>query len=281
MTRWRKSIAALAGIGLVSGCQQPKRTDTERGPNATEQPAARPALPVTQPVMDREALLLAVMHAASEAALGRTDLEEQRKLDGRPFELRMRFGCDGPAVNDHTQSRGWSFDEKRRVLSLTIEPEIADDFPLVQSLQSERYEAVEGFWFHRPWLLKASCPTPSKREQGDDEAPSPVEPASTATFPPPRTGIAQFFTKTDARTHRRDNRPYTTTKVLAEGETPSGEGYDLVISGRLRRLTDGRVIACKSESPTEPPSCIISAQFDDVVIDTPGTSETLAKWLGA
>lgn len=281
MMRWRKSMVALASTCLISGCQEQKKPDAERRPAATEQPAVRPALPVAQPTMDRAALLLAAMRAASEAALGRTDEEEQRKLDGRRFELRMRFGCDSTAPDDQTQSRGWSFDEKRHVLSLTVEPEIADGFPVIQSLESEGYEAGEGFWFHRPWLLKAACPAVPEREQDPDEAPPPVETPPTALFPPQRIGIAQFFTKTDARTHRRDNRPYKTTKVLAEGETPSAAGYDLVISGRLRRLTDGRVIACRNESLAAPPSCIISAQFDNVSIETPGTGETIAKWSGA
>jgi hypothetical protein len=284
MMQWRHCVTAAAGVCLVAGCQQPD----ERQPEATKAAAAAPVLPVAQPVLDREALLMAVMHAASGAALGKDDAEWQRKLDGQRFALRMRFGCNG-ASHDAKQPRGWRFDKERRVLSLHVEADIAKDAPLIRSLALSGYEAVEGFWIHRPWLLRADCPVVPARGEAtavasgkatdapaaDKAKPSPAP----AALPPPQIGIAQFFTPTDARTHRRDDRAYEATKVLGEGELPSATGYDLVISGRLRQLVDGRVIACTVDSTTAPPRCIISAQLDGVSIELPGSGKAIANWL--
>ena len=90
--------------------------------------------------------------------------------------------------------------------------------------------------------------------------------------------MAQFFTKTDPRTGRRDDRPYEATKVLAEGEQPSADGYNLVLSGRLRAQPLGRVISCRSSSVDAAPQCIVSAHFDRVWIENPRSKEILASW---
>ena len=94
----------------------------------------------------------------------------------------------------------------------------------------------------------------------------------------PQIGVAQFFTNTDPRTGRRDHRPYESTKVLAENEQPSADGYNLVLSGRLRAQPLGRVISCRSAGVEAPPQCIVSADFDRVWIENPRTKEILANW---
>ena len=94
----------------------------------------------------------------------------------------------------------------------------------------------------------------------------------------PRVGIAQFFTKADSRTGRRDQRAYETTKVLAEGERPSPEGYNFVLSGRLRALPEGRVINCRAPSFDRPPDCVVSAEFDRVWIERPNSKAVVAEW---
>jgi hypothetical protein len=295
MIRRRNCIFALATISLTFGCQQPNETRKQADP-ASSTAAMVPALPIVVPPLSREGLLLAVAHAASAAALGQSDTDEQRKLDGKRFELRMRFGCDDGTVTTPDDPRSWAFDEKRRVLSLQVKAELSKKLPLIEELSGDSYEAVEGFWIRRPWLLTAACPATPPKEEPQDAASEGASPAKAeakqaasekpaATPSPdadltPRIGIAQFFTPTDARTHRRDNRAYKTTRVLKTGETPSANGYDLVISGRLRRLADGRVIACRIDNPSAPPDCILSAEFDKVSIELP-TGEIIAKWSSA
>lgn len=123
---------------------------------------------------------------------------------------------------------------------------------------------------HKPQVQPTTSSTPASAA---DEKEEPV--------PSLQIGLAQFFTETDARTHRRDKRAYTATKVLAEGARPSQEGYDLVITGRLRRLKNGAVITCTNRASDLPPDCVISAEFDTVAIEDPITGETIATWSSA
>lgn len=291
MIRRRNCIFALATISLTFGCQQPDEARKDANPAGSTAPMV-PALPIVVPPLSREGLLLAVVHAASAAALGQADTEAQRQLDGKRFELRMRFGCGGETPATPDDPRSWTFDAKRRVLSLQVKPELGKKLPLMEELSGDTYEAVEGFWIRRPWLLTSACPASPPEEAAPEAAASPQtdtkqvaseKPAATPSPDAdltPRIGIAQFFTPTDARTHRRDNRAYKTTRVLKEGEAPSAAGYDLVISGRLRRLADGRVIACRVADPSAPPDCILSAEFDKVSIELP-SGEVIAKWSSA
>ncbi len=288
MMQWRYSTAAVAVLCLSSGCQQQPQPSAT--PQATDTVPAKPALPLVEPPYDREALLLAARRAASNAALGRPDVDWQRALDGKPFELKLRFGCgegDGDAP-----AHGWTFDAKRRVLSFRVQPGITGNDSMIDALGLAGYEAVEGFWIRRPWLLAAACPaaptprptdaepSPTAKASAPPSARASVVPAAKPSPAPlvPRIGLAQFFTKTDARTIRRGKRAYEATKILADGASPSTEGYDLVITGRLRRLNDGSVIACVNRGADTPPDCIISAQVDTVAIQQPDSGEAIATW---
>lgn len=280
-------IALVAATCLLSGCEQRRSPDAERPPVAPVSPGPTSELPPVDSTLNRQDLLAAIARAASNAALGASDAEEQRKLDGKRFEFRMRFGCQSASEDQAEPSRTWRFDERRRILSLTILPEISLGSRLIGMLQNGKYEAVEGFWIHRPWLLEAGCPAmpsaPPEASPSPTPSPhsSPAPLAKPAAASSPSLAIAQFFTSADTRTQRRDNRPYRATSVLAEGELPSKDGYDLVISGRLQRLADGRVIACRITSAAIPPSCIVSAQFDTVAIAAPGSRQPIARWSGS
>lgn len=95
---------------------------------------------------------------------------------------------------------------------------------------------------------------------------------------PPRFGIAQFFTSDDPRTRRRDSRPYEANHTLAEGEAISSQGYDLVMSGRLRALPGRGVIHCSARGADSPPECVVSVQFLRVWIEQPDTRQVIAEW---
>ena len=97
---------------------------------------------------------------------------------------------------------------------------------------------------------------------------------------PPRIGIAQYFTKDDPRTRRRDSRPYEANHTLDEGKAISSQGYNLVLAGRLRALPGRGVIHCSARGPDSPPECIISAEFLRVWIEQPDTREVIAQWGG-
>jgi hypothetical protein len=274
-------VAMLICAALLASCRptgpEEAPTDTILNNIAEE----LPTLPAVEAPLDRERLMLATIRAASAFAAGADDSAAQRELDGKRFELRIRFGC-GPA-DSQDESRGWRFDETKRTLRLRLTPDISAEDPVAAAIAAEEFEGVEGLWLHRPWLLTSACPrTPPPAPGQVDESESvpdqpPEESAGSAVW---KVGIAQFFSATDSRTARRRQRPYESTKVLDEGQRPSGQGYDFVVSGRIRALPDRRVIACAFNDTGAPPACIISVHVDRTWIERPDNRELLAEWRG-
>jgi hypothetical protein len=286
----KKSEARIAWLVLATalasaiGCRQPEAQDNAASPINAVEPAA-PRIPLPEPPMDRAALLMAIAQAASAHSAGSDDSEAQRRLDGKPFELRIRFGCRGPSNDLGGEEAGWSFDRERRTLRVRATPTISGEDEVAARIAGDAFEAVEGFWLARPWLLEAACPAtaavkavPVPPETADAPADRPAaEPAHPATMVP-KFGIAQFFTATDSRTGRRAMRPYETVKTLEQDEPVGSQGFDLVLSGRLRALPDKRIIACVSSGPDLPPNCIVSADFDRVRIERADNREIVAEW---
>jgi len=282
------SIAAnacvIATLALLAACQQPQPQDNQQAP--VEQPAPElPALPRSE-TLDRSAILAAVAQAASANSAGTDDSAAQRTLDGRQFEFQIRFGCRGPSTGLREQWLGWAVDAENNTLRVRARPTLNAQEPVVQRLGGDRFEAVEGFWIPRPWLLEAVCPANSAI---DPSAPHPKQQAKVAgtvaqeqvteQLPSsPRIGIAQFFSDTDPRTGRRSMRPYEAVKTLEPGHPLESQGFDLVLSGRLRALPDRRVIACVANGAQSPPDCIVSADFDRVRIEASGTQDVIAEW---
>jgi len=250
-----------------------------------------PAVPTPEPPIDRAALLAAVAEAASAAASGMPAPESLQSLDGRQFQLRIRFGCSGPSRELGSKPLGWTYESGTRRLRIRARPTIARDEPLAVQIGGEQFESVEGFWVARPWLLQAVCPASqavvalvddpqSEAVTGGAES-RPVESLSEEPSPTaPRVGIAQFFTSADSRTRRRDNRPYEAAKTLDEGSAIPSQGFDLVLSGRLRAIPGKGVIECVAKSADSPPECIVSAQFQRVWIEEPASGEVYAEWGG-
>jgi hypothetical protein len=237
------------------------------------------AIPLPKPPMDRAALLAAVAEARSAAAAGLDDRQAQEPLDGKEFELRIRFGCGGP-TDAKTRPLGWSVDEKGGVLRIHATPDVTKNDPAVAQMAVGDVESVEGFWLPRPWLLQASCPVngpaaPAEKPPGKPNmataAPQPAAPAL-------KVGIAQFFTANDPRTARRDERPYEVVEKLDPSTRVGEQGFELVLSGRLRALDGGRVIRCVATAADAPPSCLISASFDHVWIEDAASKERIADW---
>lgn len=223
------------------------------------------ALPKPQPELDRAALLAAVARAASAHAAGTADTALQGELDGRRFTLKLRFGCGGPS---QAGALRWSYDEDEQALTVAATPDIDTDSPLfAQPGADGPIEAVEGFWIPRPWILGDACPA-----GGEGEAAAP--PARRSSV-----GIAQYFTAEDSRVQRRSGRAYQIVRRAEPAIAPSGEGFTLVLHGRLRRWPEGNAIRCAG--PTgERPTCIISAELDRVAFENPETGLTIAEWSG-
>ena len=301
-------LTLVAGALLTGACRQASEDAAiENGSENAALPL--PPLPIAEPPIGREALLLAAARAGSAAALGRNDAAWQRGLDGKRFEVRIRFGCPARrSVTERGSRFEVRFDEEDRTLRLRAAPDLNLNDKTIALLSSETVEVVEGFWIERPWLLADGCPrVPQVRQDAGQPEASGRSPAGedAAASPPPeperpgsrtaedvkggagvpsvsdrRIGLAQFFTDVDSRTGRRDHRAYEATRVLKEGEQPSTEGYNLVLSGRLRAQPLGRVISCAVVSIDAPPQCAVSAVFDRVWIERPDSKQILAEWGG-
>lgn len=295
----RPSLSILiAAAAMVGACQQEPAEDT----TTAEDPSVnRPAVPRPRPPIDRPTLLAAVADAASATAAGVEMPESVRALDGRQFEIRIRFGCHGPTTELSERWLGWSFDPAARRIRVRAMPTISSDEPLIGRIGDDRFEAVEGFWIPRPWLLQPVCPaTAAVRQTAREDDPATAgqgraqeqeersettgiasqesdrigEPLPRA----PRIGIAQFFTERDPRSRRRGMRPYEASYTLRQNEAMSSQGYNLVLSGRLRALPDRGVIHCSVRDPDSPPECVVSAEFLRVWIEQPDTRAVVAEW---
>ena len=283
-----KRTATIAFLSMAIGCQpEPMNDEVQNRSENTVSPL--PPLPVVEPPLDRVTLLLAVAKASSAAALGRDDAADQRTLDGKTFEVRIRFGCQNLSIELPAEAGpfGVRYDASDRTLRLRASPDVTMDDARVKKLADSSIEAVEGFWMRRPWLLTDGCPAvptssaPKTAEPGKNPSPGQTDTSAEAISAPQtsqRVGLAQFYSEADPRTSRRGDRPYETTKVLSEKEQPSAAGYNLVLSGRLREFTTGRVILCRNESTNEPPECLVSVDFDRVWLEKPGSREVLAEW---
>jgi hypothetical protein len=265
------AAAALLGAGACHSRESQADEAANAANAANERTVPKLPIPTPEPPMSREQLLVATMRAASAFAVGSDDAQLQKSLANKDYELRIRFGCGGPDEASTDGPYAWTYDAKTRTLKVRATPGLSTKDAPVKALAGEAFETVEGFWLRRPWLLVSACPKPEENVASNEKA-------TPAEMPPSqRVGIAQFFTASDPRTMRRSGRPYEATKRLETDQVPSG-GFELVLTGRLVALPDGRVIACTRSETGDQPACLISAQFGKVSIERADTHEQLAQW---
>jgi len=247
------TIALLAAPGC--GPKPPERQRNTAKSAPVEQAPVVPN-PLAEPQLDREQLIFDAMRALSAAALGHNDSKEQAGLKGREFELRMRFGCPGLPT---TASRSWSYDGQKHVLRARISADVAAEGVPASDLLLKGYEGVAGFVVEQPLLLSAGCPAPQ---------------FGTLSTGEPTIAVAQLFTAEDSRVQRPE-KTYEITKAIDESARPT-QGLDLVASGRLDELSDGRVIHCAFADG--PPACLVAAKFDRIAIENPVDGSVLDEW---
>ncbi len=268
----RLAILAIAGSSvMLVQCDRDKPESAPQEPVATE-PAPTPV--ITAPTaMTRENLLSAVSRAASSYAAGEK-LEGSDPLVGRPFAIRMPFGCSGPQPEPAGPAGDglarWSWGPERKTIQLTLTPgDWLNTALIAGAAGGSDWEAVEGFWVPRPWLGKEACSSVRADPlQSGEVAPSPQT-----------VGLAAVFKADESRVGRRNGRAYTFT-IRADGDTPLEApvgGYSAVVEGRLAAFPDGRAIRCRASSPDQRPVCIAAVQLDRVAFQT-AAGQTLSEW---
>jgi hypothetical protein len=278
--RWLAAAAAVivlvAAIVLLVRPHRPQPAPPA-APSAPA-PAAAPAVELPQPIppLDRGALIEAARAAADAYASGkplpRTDAPS---IVGRKFELRLAFGCWGPATQDVGEVGRWLYDPKRKTIRITAHRENWSDVAWIAELAaSEDIEAVEGFWIPRPWTRDEGCPPVAPAVAADPAA------QASAVSDAQTLGLAAFFARDGSRVVRRDSKPYEFVQKAEADPGTAPRRYDLLIAGRVAGYGDGQAVRCHAGSPRQRPVCLIAVDFESVALLDPRTGETLATWGG-
>lgn len=282
----------LGGGGFLLG-----RATTPSAERSVEGDATQAALPLPAPTwagpLSRPDLISLASLAADTTAAGMAPDDELVRSEGRRFEIRLPFGCDGPAAPD--AAAGWSFDEANRALRVFIAPVrwSADNW-LPPAAEVGAIEAIEGFWIERPWTSSEACPKRppapdagqepgedrdadrARPDAGNDEASGPAARLST---PPPSTfAIGQVHTSESSRSGRREGDAYRAVVRVAPDELDTSQGFRLRISGRLAGAAGPAPVICRQADPAQRPVCLLTAAIDEIAIENPATGETLATW---
>jgi hypothetical protein len=273
-TPWKLGpLVTVAALAFALGAcdegpkSQPQEIQSEPAPAAVA--TVKPIVSTLEPALTRADLLAAGARAASVYADGQVSPTED-SLVGRTFSVRMPFGCAGPALPGSEQPglAHWAWGADRKAIDLRMLPADWKDSAMVtQAGAGDKWEAIEGFWIPRPWLMSENCPA----TEGD--------PLQTATAASPQTlGLAAVFEAGGSRVSRRDGRAYQFT--IRQKETslaPPKNGYRLLLEGRIEAFPSGRAVECRAASPDERPVCILASRLDRVAFET-SDQEILAEW---
>lgn len=273
MTGWviqmRRAIGAiLAGAGTLAlggcgGAPQVANENVAAPVNTAAEPALPIPLPVPLPVLTRGDLIKAAAAATDAIAGGTAVAPGNAALLGRRFEVRLPFGCDGPAVDD-TGWAGWTVNPETDALKLSARSELSGDDPWVQAVANgTEFETAEGFWVRRPWTGAETCPAPLEAR----------EPAEAETL-----ALIQLFTADAPRTRQRGNRPYASTTKVPDEERALPRRYRLLLEGRVAGFADRQPIRCTQASGSARPRCAIAVAFDRVAFEEAGTGTIIAEW---
>jgi hypothetical protein len=265
-------LSTVAAAFLLAQCDRGGPEPIEAEPVAVD-PSPTPTV-VVPTTLTRAGLLAATSRAASAYAAGER-LEGVDPLIGRPFALRVPFGCNGPqptaaeAAGDGLAR--WSWGPENRTIQLSLTPGDWLNTALISSeAGGSDWEAVEGFWIPRPWLTVGDCSAiRADPLQSGDGAPSPQT-----------VGLAAVFRSDDSRVGRRNGRAYTFT-IRPTGDTPLTApvgGYRVILEGRLASFPEGRAIRCRASGPDQRPVCIAAIRLDRVAFTTADSSVLLSEW---
>jgi hypothetical protein len=262
---------AVGGAGFLLG-----RSTSERPPAAIAPPVAGPAPkpapePVVGGVLGRADLIALAAAAADAAAAGREPGPGIAQADGRRFELRLPFGCDGPSGEGDAAPMRWRYDPKDQALRIAVEPSAWTAPDWWPADGAGDVEAVEGFWVERPWTSSEACP-----QGGDRPAPGGTE---AVTLPGQTLAVGQIFLADSGRGGRRDGKPYEAVVRVAEDRLDPSGGFRLRISGRIARAGNAGPVHCRQPAgPEQRPICLVSVVVDEVAVENPASGETLATW---
>lgn len=298
--KWQVT-AVISSLLIIAACDR----------NPTPPPVTSPTepAPAVQPTaLSRAEIVAALALAASAHAAGAAP-SEAATIAGRPFAIRLPFGCFGSAEPGNRRAlevagdglASWSFSDDRTSQTLRLTPIDWTRSPLLLEAGTEpAWEHVDGYWIARPWLEADACPvappppSPSPTAAPDAEAaetveaapdgPQTVEPVITAGLavpasPPFTAGLASIRAEGGSRLGRQPGEAYSFVVRAPEGGALSApeNGYRVVLQGRISTFPDGHAVRCSTESPNRRPVCVAAVVLDSVAFET-ATGERLSEW---
>ncbi|MBX3477446.1 MAG: hypothetical protein KF910_07550 [Brevundimonas sp.] len=267
------ALAAVLAIGGGLGLAQCERP-------ADPTPSTEPPPSLTLPAGLGRAGLLTVLSQASAAHAAGQAADDGAAVAGRAVEIRLPFGCTGPAAQAREGLAQWRRTTDGTGLVLSLTPADWTRSPLVLAPgTAPGWERAEGFWIARPWLTSDGCP------RAPAAAPLPAMPAAADTDPeqtqtpvvtlpapepsPMTAGLVMFEGAGASRLGRRPGEPWRLT-LRGTAERPvaaPADGYRLVLAGRIGRFPDGRTIRCTSTGPNVRPVCLAAVELDRVAFE--------------
>ncbi len=259
----------LAGGGFLLGRNTSERTATAPVPVPSPTPLAASS-PVPPPVVRTIIGRAELLDLARLAADPQSEALDERLTDavGKRFELRLPFGCDGPADQTSTAPMRWRYDAERRTLRVQATPTDWAAADWWRQSAPEGVASIEGFWIPRPWTASEACPQAPQAEGG------PATPAEQTL------AIGQVFLTDGPRQARRDGQPYQITKRIADDRLDTSRGFHLRLSGRIAGMPGGAgPVRCHQPGgPDRRPVCLLGVVFDQVAIESAASGEVIATW---
>ncbi|MEG3179408.1 hypothetical protein [Sphingomonas sp. LT1P40] len=261
----------IAGGGFLFGRVTSERTEVVIAPVpiASTRPQATPS-PEPRGILGRADLIALAASATDRFAAGGDPGEATRDADGRRFELRLPFGCNGPAEADSKAAMRWRYDAEARALRIHAAPVSwrAEDW---WSTAPEGIEGVEGFWLMRPWTGSDSCPATSDRPSATG--------AEAVTLPGQTLAIGQILSLEGTRRGRRNGQPYEAVVRVPADELDTSKGFRLRIIGRVVAAPNGGTVRCQQPAGAEQrPICLIATAFEQVSVENAATGDVVATW---
>lgn len=263
----------LGGGGFLLGRATTERTEivTAPAPVVAPTPAPKPS-PATRTVLGRADLIALASKAADAVAAGTDPASALTDAVGQRFEVKLPFGCEGPADEESKTPMRWRYDAKDRALRVHAAPVQWTAADWWRQNAPAGLETVEGFWIARPWTTSEACP----RGAGRPAATGP----DAVTLPGQTLALGQIFMEDSPRRARRDGKPYQSVLRVSEDELDTSQGFVLRMTGRIAAMP-GTAGAVRCEQPAgaeQRPICLIGVTFDRVAIERAADDRLIATW---